>query len=170
MSNKLIFQNGSACVIRNRFLSVCLKWLSILVILICGLFAYMIVSKLLEWWRFLAIPIAVIFAIYYTIGYAKVGNDTSEIVLQITPDVLVQPEMNIRIPVNCIATVTDKSFYYDFDGNGPSNKGWHHEIDIEYFTDNERKTFHLTGLGLSHEDHQRVVNYLENTLSVRRNS
>lgn len=166
MSNKLILEKDGVLVVKNHFLSVFLKWLSILVILICGLFAYMMIKKMSGWWRFLSIPIAVIFATYYTFCYAGVGKSTSEIILKITPSILLQSEMNVEIPVKRIVAVVDRSIYYDFNGNGPSNKGWHHVIDIEYLTDSNKKTFHLVGLGLSHADHLRVVDYLNSVLPL----
>lgn len=170
LANKLVFQDGTACVIRNQFLSVFLKWLSILVVLICGLFVYMMVTKLSGWWRFLSIPFAAIFAIYYVFGYAKVGRNTSDVILEITPSVLIQPEVNVQIPLNSIISITDQSFYYDFEGSGPSNKGWHHVIEIEYLEEAEKETTHLTGLGLTHEDHLRVVNYLNGMCRLHRNN
>lgn len=87
----------------------------------------------------------------------------------------------IEISIKQIISIEDKSFYYDFGGNGPYNKGWHHSFMIEisngkefvdyidgeallvykYLEDDNIVELQIDNLNLKHEDYLKLIEYIK---------
>lgn len=87
----------------------------------------------------------------------------------------------IEIFIKQIISIEDKSFYYDFNGNGPYNKGWHHTFKMKisngkefinnikgkallvckYLEDDNTVELQIDTLNLKHEDYLKLIEYIK---------
>lgn len=105
-------------------------------------------------------------------GYAKIGIKEDMMILKVKKDeleyrdfvefegkyVAIAKNKPCIIKTKNIVSFEDKSYYYDFNGNGSSNKEWHHKILITYTNvDGLRKTLTIE-LNLKHQNHGVLLN------------
>lgn len=159
--DQLLINGNEVIVNKSQVLSLFKKWLTLFVALLCGIFSTVLITTTDTPFRFLSIPVSLLFVVYYALVYAKIGTKENLLVLKVDKNVLEYCGFGACvIKTENIVSVEDKSYYYDFNGNGPANKGWDHKILITYTNvDNSQKTLTIEHC-LKHHNHEMLLTYV----------
>lgn len=160
--DQLLINDNEVVVNKSQALSLFKKWLTLLVAFMCGIFSFVCITQTTSPFRFLAIPVFALFLIYYAFGYAKIGTKENRLILKVSRNTLEYCGFGACIiKTENIVSVEDKSYYYDFNGNGPANKGWDHKILITYTNvDNLQKTLTIEHC-LKHQNHETLLKRID---------
>lgn len=137
--DKLKTNENESLVVCNDFIVKLVKCLYYFTIIFGIFMCYIIIKQqYIGIYKYLIIPFYIFFIIVFKNYVKQIVKENKNFKFKINKNNMSFYCGNnlIEIPTKQIKSIKDKSFYYDFNGNGPFNKGYHHVLAITILNNN----------------------------------
>lgn len=178
--DKLQITQNEMIVFANNFVEKFRKSLFYPMIIFCAFLSFMIIKyDNTGIFKYLIIPFSILFIIClkYHIKQHEHLLKTYKFKVDNNSVSFYSESKLIEIFIKQIISIEDKSFYYDFNGSGPYNKGWHHSFKMKisngkefidnikgkallvykYLEDDNTVELQIDTLNLKHEDYLKLI-------------
>ena len=182
----LYIEQNNIRVTRNSDVGKILNILLYIIPVVCAVICYAVIRNVEALWKYLTIPACMLFFGMYKFYYLP-SQETDDVLLRVQRGKLiyVEPEAKYIIPIASIDHIKDESVYFDFRERGSS--GWDHSIVIQIkescsitkvTSDGDEAKIRclasaplsvaITYLQLEHEDHEKLYEKLQKTITTHK--